>query len=234
MDIKLNYIEKGTGFPMILLHGNGENLEYFQHQVEYFSKAYRVIAIDTRGHGGSPRGQAPFTLEQFAEDLKAFLDQMKISKTILLGFSDGGNTALLFTLKYQSYVRALILNGANLNPKGVKRSWQIPIEIGYKMTSLLAPFSKAAAAKKELLGLMVTQPDIPCETLRKIEVPTLVIVGTKDMILEHHTNEIHRYLRRSKLVMVEGDHFIADKKAPAFNKAVEHFLKQTGKKAETQ
>lgn len=234
MDIQLNYIEKGAGFPMILLHGNGENLEYFRHQVEYFSKEYRVIAVDTRGHGRSPRGEAPFTLEQFAVDLKAFLDQMKISKAILLGFSDGGNTALLFTLKYQSYVRALILNGANLNSKGVKRSWQIPIEIGYKMTSFLARFSKAAAAKKELLGLMVTQPDIPCEALRKIEVPALVICGTKDMILEYHTREIHKYLRRSKLVLVEGDHFIADKNAPAFNTAVEDFLKRTGKKAETQ
>ena len=51
MDIYLNYIETGYGFPLILLHGNGESLEYFSHQVEYFSKRYCVIAVDTRGHG---------------------------------------------------------------------------------------------------------------------------------------------------------------------------------------
>lgn len=55
MDIQLSYTEKGTGHPLILLHGNGEDGTYFSHQVSCFSKTYRVIAIDTRGHGKSPR-----------------------------------------------------------------------------------------------------------------------------------------------------------------------------------
>lgn len=49
MDIKLNYREQGDGYPLILLHGNGEDSSCFRHQLEYFSKEYRVIAIDTRG-----------------------------------------------------------------------------------------------------------------------------------------------------------------------------------------
>ena len=84
MDIKLNYIEKGTGFPFILLHGNGENNEYFIHQVEHFSKSYRVIAIDTRGHGVSLRGNEEFTIRQFAKDLLNFMIVfMKNIKTTL-------------------------------------------------------------------------------------------------------------------------------------------------------
>ena len=55
MDIKLHYREKGSGEPLILLHGNGESSAYFIHQLNYFSKWYRVIAVDTRGHGFSPR-----------------------------------------------------------------------------------------------------------------------------------------------------------------------------------
>ena len=100
MEINLNYLEKGTGFPLILLHGNGESLEYFEHQIAYFSKNYRVIALDTRGHGKSPRGEAPFSIRQFAEDLKGFMDQKEIEKAHILGFSDGGNIALTFALKY--------------------------------------------------------------------------------------------------------------------------------------
>jgi len=224
MDIKLHYIEKGKGFPLILLHGNGEGLEYFEHQIAYFSRQYRVIAVDTRGHGRSPRGEGPFTLEQFAEDLKLFMDQMEIKKAIILGFSDGGNIATLFALKYQEYVVALILNGADLHPSGVKKSIQIPICIGYGMVLLMTKFSRRALAKKEMMGLMVTQPNIPRRALAQIKIPVLVIVGTKDMITLAHTQEIHRHLPQSKLVVIEGDHFIAGKKPDAFNKEVEEFL----------
>lgn len=104
MDIQLNYIEKGSGFPLLLLHGNGENLDYFAHQIEYFSKFYRVIAVDTRGHGKSPLGDAPFTIRQFAEDLFAFMDTLRLPKAHILGFSDGANTALTFALKYPERV----------------------------------------------------------------------------------------------------------------------------------
>lgn len=62
MEIKLHYQEKGEGEPMILLHGNGEDGSYFAHQMDYFSRNYRVIVVDTRGHGQSPRGTAPFTI----------------------------------------------------------------------------------------------------------------------------------------------------------------------------
>jgi len=120
MDIKLNYIDKGTGEPIILLHGNGEYLEYFEHQIEHFSKEYRVIALDTRGHGKSPRGNKPFTIRQFADDLKDFMDELGIEKAHILGFSDGGNIAIVFAMKYQERTMKVIMNGANLYPSGVK------------------------------------------------------------------------------------------------------------------
>ena len=72
MDIQLHYTIAGQGFPLVMLHGNGEDHTYFKHQMAPFSERYQVIALETRGHGQSPRGTAPFTLEQFAEDLKTF------------------------------------------------------------------------------------------------------------------------------------------------------------------
>ena len=120
MDIRLYYEKAGDGEPLILLHGNGEDGTYFKHQMEYFSKDYRVIAIDTRGHGKSPRGEKPFTIRQFAEDLNGFMEEQGMEKAHLLGFSDGGNIALAFALRYPGKVESLILNGANLCPAGVK------------------------------------------------------------------------------------------------------------------
>ena len=49
MEITLHYQEKGKGMPLILLHGNGEDGTYFVHQIAYFSKQYRVIAVDNKG-----------------------------------------------------------------------------------------------------------------------------------------------------------------------------------------
>ena len=224
MDIALNYVEAGEGFPLVLLHGNGEDYTYFKRQMEPFSQQYRVIALDTRGHGKSPRGTAPFTLEQFAGDLKEFLDQRGITKCHLLGFSDGGNIALLFALRYPQYVEKLILNGANLTPAGVKLSTQLPIAAGWCARGVCGLFSKKAKANWEMLNLMVTQPHIRPQTLEKLAVPTLVIAGERDMIKEKHTRLIAASLPNSKLVILPGDHFVARRNWQQFNPAVQAFL----------
>ena len=129
MDIRLHYTEKGSGEPLILLHGNGENGRYFVNQTDFFAEKYRVIAVDTRGHGQSPRGEAPFLIRQFAEDLAGFMDGLGIERANILGFSDGGNIAVTFALKYPQRVNRLILNGANIFPRGMKLHILLPIII---------------------------------------------------------------------------------------------------------
>ena len=224
MDIKHFYIEKGQGDPIILLHGNGEDSSYFTGQIDVFSGQYRVYALDTRGHGKTPRGEAPFTIRQFADDLKGFMDEHKIMKAHILGFSDGANIAMIFAMRYPEYVDKLILNGGNLNTGGVKRTTQIPIEIGYKIAGRFA--NKSADAKKnaELLGLMVNDPNIEIAELAAIKAKTLVIAGTKDMIKESHTRLIANSIPNAGLVLMEGTHFISNKKPIEFNEAVMDFL----------
>lgn len=224
MDIPLHFTERGEGFPLILLHGNGENNRYFQHQQEFFSDQYRVIAIDTRGHGLSPRGNAPFTLAQFAEDLHDFMVEQRIEKAHILGFSDGGNIALLFGLKYPSFVAKLILNGANLEPAGVKRRVQLPVVLGYRLASHFAKKSDEANAKAEILGLMVNEPHINEAELAKLTMPVLVIAGTRDMIKNSHTEGIAAAIPHSRLEILSGDHFIAGKCPDAFNAVIADFL----------
>ena len=219
MDIKLYYKEKGKGIPFVFLHGNNGDSNYFKHQVEYFSKKYRVITVDTRGHGNSPRGILPFTMDQFADDLDNLLNELNISKFILLGFSDGANIAMKYVLKYPKKVEKLILNGGNINTKGIKKWFQIPVEIGYRITKLFK-----VKDKMEMLSLMVYEPNIKTEELSKIKVPTLVIAGTKDIIKEKHTKEIANNIKNSKLVIMDGDHYIANKRYETFNKEVDEFL----------
>lgn len=219
MDIELYYKEYGKGIPFVFLHGNNGNSNYFKHQVEYFSKKYKVITVDTRGHGNSPRGIKPFTMDQFTKDLNNLLVKLNISKIILLGFSDGANIAMKFILKYPEKVEKLILNGGNINTKGIKKWFQIPVEIGYRITKLFK-----AKDKMEMLSLMVYEPNIKAEELKKIKVPTLVIAGTKDIVKEKHTKEIANNIKSSKLIIMDGDHYIANKKYEIFNKQVDKFL----------
>lgn len=224
MEIEHHYIEQGEGFPLILLHGNGEDLSYFVHQMEPFAKRFRVIAIDTRGHGQTPRGDAPFTIRQFAEDLLAFMDGQRIEKAHIVGFSDGGNIAMVFALAHPERVERLILNGANLDASGVKRSIQVPIEIGYRIAGLFAKKRPEARKKAEMLGLMVNDPNVKPETLAQIQCPTLVIAGSKDMIKEEHTRLIARSIPGAELVILPGNHFVANQNPDAFNEAVLRFL----------
>lgn len=225
-DISLCYTKQGGGPPLLLLHGNGQDGSYFIHQIEYFSRRYTVYAIDTRGHGQSPRGNAPFTIVQFAQDLLDFMDEHEIDRAHILGFSDGGNIALTFALAHPQKVRRLILNGANLDPAGVKAGVQLPIVLGYKIASLFAGKNPKAALNAEILGLMVNEPHIDPDALKSLRVRTLVIVGTKDMIKDQHTLLIARSLPRGRLEIVAGDHFIAAKNPDAFNRAVDNFLSE--------
>ena len=224
MDIILNYVETGAGFTLVLLHGNGEDHTYFKRQMEPFSQKYRVIALDTRGHGESPRGSAPFTLDQFAEDLKEFLDQRGIAKCHLLGFSDGGNIALLFALKYPQYVEKLVLNGANLDPSGMTLETRAPITAEWCVNGVRRLFAPRHKKTWELLNLMVTQPHIKPQELGRLTIPTLVIAGEKDMIREKHTRLIADSIPNSTLVILPGDHFVARRNWQAFNPVVLEFL----------
>ena len=224
MDIQHHYVEQGQGETLILLHGNGEDTSYFEHQLDAFASRFHVIALDTRGHGKTPRGTEPFTIRQFADDLHGFMDEHGIEKAHLLGFSDGGNIAMVFALKYPERVDKLILNGANLDASGVKRSIQIPIEIGYRIAKIFRR-REGARRKAELLGLMVNDPNVRPSELGRIGAPTLVVVGTNDMIKEAHTRLIASSIPGATLAIIPGSHFVAHDNPVPFNETVLGFLR---------
>ncbi len=227
MGIKLYFEENGSGFPLILLHGNGENCGYFANQIGVFSQEYHVYALDTRGHGKSPRGDGPFSISRFADDLADFMDQREIPKAHILGFSDGGNIALVFAIRYPERVCRLILNGANLDFNGLEDNVKEWIENAYNSAEKRYEDDPSALAEVEMIGLMINDPDIPASDLEKVTAPTLVIAGTRDMIRRDHSELIASGIKDSRLVFIEGDHYIARDASGDFNAAVLDFL--TGK-----
>lgn len=225
MDIQLHYTCAGDGPVLLLLHGNGEDSGYFEHQIEEFSQDFCVCAIDTRGHGESPMGSAPFTLSQFADDLLAFMDEHDMEQADILGFSDGGNIALLFALRYPERVRRLILNSANLYPEGLE-SWLLESFVAER-EQLLNSDEPDAEYRIALLDLMINEPHIDPEALNSLSMPALVIAGDRDIVQFEHTMLIAENLPEARLAILPGGHDVAAIHPDAFNQAVWAFLEET-------
>ncbi|WP_430334062.1 alpha/beta fold hydrolase [Rhodococcus sp. ACT016] len=222
---RLHYETSGEGEPLVLLHGNGENLGYFAAQVPAFADRYQVIAVDTRAHGESTRGDGPLDFDRFADDVCAVLDALGIEHAHVLGYSDGGNIALTSALRHPDRVRSLVVNGANLDPHGLGWKFRVPATLGWLLAGLAAPLSATIARKRELLGLMVVHPHIPSDSLSAITVPTLVIVGERDPIPRPHTELIARSIPGAELVVLPGaGHACAEERPADFNACVLDFL----------
>ena len=207
---------------LVLLHGNGEDLRIFKHQISYFSQYYKVIAMDTRGHGKSTRGTAPFNFYTFASDLITVLDAFQVDRAHIVGFSDGAITALHIALIAPERVASMILLGVNYNSKGLRLIPRIQILLVYTWLSVVSLFSTGKRKQKEIWGLMVHQPNLTIAEISRITVPTLVVTGEKDLVSQRHNDEISCAITGSqRLIIPRGDHFWMFKNAQIFAIAVQ-------------
>ena len=225
MDIQLHFTTYGFGPDLILLHGNGEDSSYFVHQIEAFSHAFTVWAIDTRGHGRTPMGTEPFSLYRFADDLAEFMDEQGIAQADILGFSDGGNIAALFALEHPERVRRLILNSANLWPEGLTDD--LLDAIVPRFEAVCRSDDPAEQYEAALLALMLEEPHIDPNHLARLTMPVLVIAGDDDVVRPEHTQLIYESLPNAGLVILPGTHTVAAEDPAAFNAAVWDFFTQT-------
>ena len=173
----------------------------------------------------SPRGEAPFTLFQFADDLLNWMDEQEIDEADILGFSDGANIAMIFALQHPERVRRLILNSGNINPRGLKRFLSRSIMQDYR--AACQSDDPDAWRQKELLELMIREPHIAPGELAQLTMPTLVIAGDLDIIKPDHTRLIARSIPNSRFAIIPGGHDIANRQSAAFNAVVRTFFEST-------
>lgn len=108
-DIMTYYEIHGEGYPFVFIHGGWVSHRYWNPQVEYFSGRYKVITYDIRGHGESEGSDRKYSIELFADDLKALIDNLNIGKPYVCGLSLGGFIAQTYAVKYPEDLRALLL-----------------------------------------------------------------------------------------------------------------------------
>lgn len=218
------YESYGKGEPLILLHGNNESMASFREQVIALSEKFNVIAIDSRGQGNSEdRSRSPYTYELFAKDVITVMDKIGIKKANVLGWSDGGNTGLILSYTYPERIKKLAVFGANLFPgKDAIREDILQIFEKRKLDLLKTPTS---LNELRLTNLVLEQPNIKLEALRKIKIPVLVMAGENDAIKNEHTQLISQKISQSKLhIFTNGDHFVPIKQPAQFNPIVIAFM----------
>ncbi|NML58887.1 alpha/beta fold hydrolase [Chryseobacterium cheonjiense] len=219
-DANIYYEEYGTGEPLILLEGNNGIISDFYHQISFFSKYFHVITIDTRNQGKSQDfSNVDYGYEKLADDLSDIVDQLKLQKINILGWSDGGITGLLFSIKNPKIINKLVVIGANTNPKGVDDKFINSIKKRYENSDDLL--------EKRRLNLMINHPDIQSNDLKKIENPVLVIAGSNDLVKIEDTNLIHKNIPNSVLLVVPDTTHNAPLEKPDFvNQQILNFIKK--------
>jgi 3-oxoadipate enol-lactonase len=251
-DLLIDYSDDGEGLPVVLVHAFANDRMLWRPQIEALRTRYRIIAPDLRGSGGSSRtdGQA-VSMDQYADDIVALLDHLKIDRAVIGGISLGGYVALSIALRHAQRTAGLIL--ANTRATADSSDWAsfreaLVRDIGQRGAVAVAenygdkPFSSTCPAdiKEEVRRMILRQPTtglVSCTRgmaqrpdrsagLSDIKVPTLVISGTEDAYMPSAESEaMHRAIAGSTFVNIPGGgHASNVDSAAAFNEAVEKFL----------
>lgn len=208
-DAKIEYGIYGleNGEPLLLLPPNGGDMHSLDGSIlPEMSKHFKVITVSPRGTGNSDWVEGTMNFETFAEDLVKVLDYLKIEKTRIFGFSDGGNLGIVFTLAHQERVESLVVMGSNINTFGTNTFDQIQITYQYIVLCVEAWITgdEETKIRRDIKGMMVGQPSLTFKDISAIKVPVLNIYGEHDMIQRWHSKMITKSIEGAEELMVVG------------------------------
>jgi pimeloyl-ACP methyl ester carboxylesterase len=184
--IQIWYAVFGRGEPVILLHGGLANSNYWGNQVPALAKHYRVIVVDSRGHGRSARDEQAFSYDLMASDVIGLMDYLKIRKAAIVGWSDGAILGLDIAIRHPERLIKLFAFAANSDPSGVKDVTQSAVFNAYiaraeKEYEKLSPTpDQYKSFLNQISKMWETQPHFTAEQLRGIKVPTWIVDADHD------------------------------------------------------
>jgi pimeloyl-ACP methyl ester carboxylesterase len=232
--IEMYYAVFGAGDPILLIHGGLANSDYWANEVEALSKTHKVIVADSRGHGRSSRTNAPMGYDLMASDYLALLDALKIEKTAIVGWSDGGIIGLDIAMSHPERVTKLFANAANVTTDSVQPNMaKAPafaafIKRGAGEHRRLAPSPREIKAfLASIRRMWATQPNWTKARLEKIRVPAAIVLGDHDeAIARAHTEYMARTIPGAKLIVLKDvGHFALLQDPDAYTKAIVDFLR---------
>jgi pimeloyl-ACP methyl ester carboxylesterase len=205
------------GTPLVLIHGGGSTIgTNFGRVLPLLSRTRRVIAVEVQAHGHTRDIDRPFTFEQDADDVVALLDSLHVPKADILGFSNGGTTALQIAIRHPGKVNRLVIASSNYRRDGMQEGFWDFMEKGtyadmpqpYKDAYLkINPSQEGVHAMHDRdAKRMLAFKDIPDESIKAIAAPTLVVAGDKDVVRVEHAVQLSRLLPQARLAILPGTH----------------------------
>ena len=231
--IEIYYAEYGAGEPVILLHGGLANSDYWGNLIPALAPHYRVIVMDSRGHGRSTRDAQPYGYDLMASDVVGLMDYLKIQKADVVGWSDGAIIGLDLAMNHPDRIDRLFAFAANVTLAGLKD--------GFDKNPTFAAFIERAGEEyqknsptpndydaflTQIGGMWASQPNWSAADLAKIKAPVMIADGEHDeAIRRDHTELIAKEVAGAQLLILPGvSHFAMLQNPAEFNAAVLAFL----------
>lgn len=217
--LKMYYEIRGTGEPLILLHGGIANIDNsFGKLIPTLARRYKVIALEQQGHGHTGDIDRPLSYERMAEDTVALLKQLKIEKADFFGWSDGAAIAIQIAIRHPQLVRKLIVIGVSysndgLEPAVVKGMASLTPEVipkqFYEDYARVAPDpAQWAGVVSKVRDMAVEWKGFSTKDIRAIGSPILIMVGDRDIVRAEHAVEMFRLFSNAQLAVLPGvSHF---------------------------
>jgi len=231
--IEMYYAVFGKGDPVLLIHGGLGHADIWASQVATLSRTHKVIVADSRGHGRSTRTEEPFGYDLMASDYLALLDHLKIDKTALVGWSDGGIIGIDIALHHPERLTKVFAQAANVTTDGVdpgvltNKTFAAYIDRSgrdYKKLSKTPDQYDAFVA--QISKMWETQPNWSKEELAKITTPIAVVAGDHDeAILRKHTDYMASVIPGAKeIILPNASHFAMLQAPDEYSQAVLDFI----------
>ena len=230
--IKIWYATFGKGEPVLMLHGGLANSNYWGNQVPALAEKYRVIVMDSRGHGRSTRDDRPYGYDLMAADVIGLMDFLKLPKAAIIGWSDGAILGLDIAINHPERLTKLFAFAANSDPSGVADIAQSPVFNVYiaraeKEYQALSPTPDQYKSFLDQISKMwETQPNFTTEELRGISVPTWIVDADHDEAIKRENTEFMAAAipNAGLLLQPQVSHFSFLQDPAQFTGDVLHFL----------
>jgi pimeloyl-ACP methyl ester carboxylesterase len=235
--IQIWYAVFGQGEPVLLLHGGLANANYWGNQVPVLAKRYRVVVMDSRGHGRSTRNEHPFGYDLMASDVLGLMDFLKISKAAIVGWSDGAILGLEIAIHHPDRLTKLFAFAANSDPNGVEDVDRSPVFRAFiarsqKEYEKLSPTpDQYEAFVDQIREMWATQPNFTAAQLNGIRVPTWIVDADHDEAIKRENTEFmaKEIPGAGLLLQPNVSHFSLLQDPEQFNSDVLHFLERAGR-----
>jgi len=231
--IEMYYAVYGSGEPILLIHGGLGHADIWANQVIALSKDHKVIVADSRGHGRSTRNEQPYGYDLMASDYLALLDHLKIDKTALVGWSDGGIIGIDIAMNHPERLTKLFAQAANVTVDGVdpnvmnNATFNAYIERSGKDYARLSKTpDQYNAFVDQISHMWASEPAWTKEQLGAIKVPTAIVLGDHDeAITRTHTEYMASAIPGAKLIILkDASHFAMLQDPAGYTRAVLDFL----------